>query len=77
MRPRISIRGCVRQAVCPSVRRSVGNAFVKIAENGVMQDEGASTAVYPALFLDSTIIPSAALYPRATLTLDCIGRRLA
>ena len=51
MRPRISIRGCVR----PSVRRSVGpsvrNAFVKIAENGVMQDEGASRAMYPALFL--------------------------
>ena len=53
MRPRISIRGCVRPSVGPSVRLSVGplvrNAFVKIAENGVMQDEGASRAVYPAL----------------------------
>ena len=65
MRPRISIRGCVRPSVGPSVgtsvRRSVGrsigpsvgplvrNAFVKIAENGVMQDKGASRAVYPAL----------------------------
>ena len=35
--------------MCPSVRRSVRNAFVKIAENGIMQDEGASRAVYPAL----------------------------
>ena len=42
MRPRISIRGCVR----PLVRR---NAFVKIAENGVMQDEDASYVVYTAL----------------------------
>ena len=58
MRPRISIRGCVRPSVRRSVGRSVGpsvgplvrNAFVKIAENGVMQDEGASRAVYPALF---------------------------
>ena len=55
MRPRISIRGCVhpsvRRSVGPSVRRLVRNAFVKIAENGVMQDEGASRAVYPALLL--------------------------
>ena len=58
MRPRISIRGCVRPSVGPLVRQSIGrsvgpsvrNAFVKIAENGVMQDEGASRAVYPALF---------------------------
>ena len=49
MRPRISIRGCVRPSVGPLVGRSVGNAFVKIAENGIMQDEGASRAVYPAL----------------------------
>ena len=49
MRLCISIRGCVR----PSVRRSVGpsvlNAFVKIAENGVMQDGDASYVVYTAL----------------------------
>ena len=46
MRPRISIRQCVRPSVGPLVR----NAFVKIAENGLMQDEGAFRAVYPALF---------------------------
>ena len=53
MRPRISIRGCVHPSVSlsvgPSVGRLVRNAFVKIAENGVMQDEGASRSVYPAL----------------------------
>ena len=43
----------VRRSVGPSVRPSVRNAFVKIAENGVMQDEGASRAVYPALFFAS------------------------
>ena len=48
MRPHISIRGCVRPSVGPSVR----NAFVKIAVNGVIQDEGASRAVYPALLSD-------------------------
>ena len=41
----------VRRSVGPSVRPSVRNAIEKIAENGVMQDEGASRAVYPALFL--------------------------
>ena len=46
MRPRISRKGCVR----PLVRRSVRNAFEKIAENGVMQDEDASNVVYTALF---------------------------
>ena len=59
MRPRISIRGYVRWSVRPLVRPlvrpsvgpSVGNAFVKMAENGIMQDEGASRAVYPALLL--------------------------
>ena len=59
MRPRISIRGCVRpsvrasvgRSVHPSVHPSVRNAFVKIAENGVMQDEEASDVVYTALFL--------------------------
>ena len=43
--------------MCPSVRRSVGplvgpsvrNAFVKIAENGVMQDGDASYVVHKAL----------------------------
>ena len=45
MRPRITIRGCVG----PSVRPSVRNAFVKIAENGVMQDGDASYVVYTAL----------------------------
>ena len=51
MRPRISIRGCVR----PSVRPSVRNAFVKIAENGVMQDGDASYVVYTALFADALL----------------------
>ena len=37
-------------SVRPSVRPSVRNAFVKIAENGVMQDEDASYVVYTALF---------------------------
>ena len=62
MRPRISIRGCVRPSVRPSVRWSVGplvrwsvgplvrDAFVKIAENGVMLDGDASYVVYTALF---------------------------
>ena len=66
--PSISIRGCVRPSVRPlvrpSVRWSVGpsvrHAFVKIAENGVMQlcsyavmryaVRGASYVVYTALF---------------------------
>ena len=43
MRPRITIRGCVR----PLVRV----AFVGIAENGVMQDGDASYVVYTALLL--------------------------
>ena len=50
MRPRTSIRGCVRPSVGPSVGPSVRNAFVKIAENGVMQDGDASYVVYTALF---------------------------
>ena len=45
-----SVGRSVRPSVRRSVRPSVRNAFVKIAENGVMQDEGASRAVYPALF---------------------------
>ena len=57
MRPRISIRGCVR----PSVRRSVGplvrDAFVKIAENGVMQDGDASYVVYTALLENFSLTP--------------------
>ena len=40
--------------VCPSVHRSIGPlvryAFVKIAENGVMQNGDASYVVYTALF---------------------------
>ena len=50
MRPRISIRGCVRPLVHPSVGPLVRNAFVKIAESGVMQDGDASYVVYMALF---------------------------
>ena len=46
MRPRISIRGCVR----PSVGRSVRDAFIKIAKNGVMQNEDASYVMYTTLF---------------------------
>ena len=52
MRPRISIRGCARPLVRRSVGPSVRNAFVKIAENGVMQDVDASYVVYTALFND-------------------------
>ena len=48
MRSHISIRGCVRL----SVRRSVRDAFVKIAENGVLQDGDASYVVYTALLLN-------------------------
>ena len=44
MRPRISIRG----SVGPSVGQ---NAFLKIAENGVVQDEDASYVVYTALLV--------------------------
>ena len=43
---RVSVRLLVRPSVGPFVR----HAFVKIAENGVMQDEDASYAVYTALF---------------------------
>ena len=45
----------VRPLVHPLVRPLVCNAFVKIAENGVMQDEGASGAVYPALFVTISV----------------------
>ena len=34
--------------------RLVRNAFVKIAENGVIQDRDASYVVYTALFLDAS-----------------------
>ena len=57
--PRISIRGFVRPSVGPSVGPSVRIAFVKIAENGVMQDEGASRAVYPALFIVELVYDAA------------------
>ena len=51
MRPRISMKGCVGPSVHPLVR----NAFVKIAENGVMQDGDASYVVYTALFFNDYI----------------------
>ena len=45
--------------VCPSVGRSVGpsvrNAFVKIAETGVMRDGDASYVVFTALFADALL----------------------
>ena len=50
MRPRISIRGCVHLSVSWSVGRLVCNAFVKITENGIMQDGDASYVMYMALF---------------------------
>ena len=40
----------VGPTVRPLVRPSVHTAFVKIAENGVMQDGDASYVVYTALF---------------------------
>ena len=43
MRPRISIRGV-------SVRRLARDAFVKIIQNGVMQDGDAAYVVYTVLF---------------------------
>ena len=46
MRPRISIRGCVRPSIRRCVGRLVRNAFVKIAEDGVMQDGDASYVVH-------------------------------
>ena len=69
MRPRISLRGCVR----PSVRWSARDAFVKIAENGVMQDEDASYVVYTALFfwIIATLSNSGQLLDAS------IGQRLA
>ena len=54
--PHLYKRVCpsVRRSVGPSGRRSfgpsVGHAFVKITENGVMQDGDASYVVYTALF---------------------------
>ena len=36
----------LNKRVCPSVRPLVHNAFVKIAENGVMQDGDATYIVY-------------------------------
>ena len=41
----------VGRSVRRSVRPSVRDAFVKIAENGLMQDEDASYVVYTALFI--------------------------
>ena len=51
MRPHLSIRGCVRPSIGRSVRPSIRHAFVKIAENRVMQAEDASYVVYSALLL--------------------------
>ena len=49
MRPRISIRGCVRPSVCPCVHQSVHplvrNALVKITVNGLMHVQDASYAL--------------------------------
>ena len=44
-----SVRWSIRRSVGRSVRPSVRDAFVKIAENGVMQDGDASYVVYTAL----------------------------
>ena len=53
----LAIFSCEKQLytrLCPSVGPSVGpsvhDAFVKIADNGVMQDGDASYVVYTALF---------------------------
>ena len=45
-----SVGPSVGPSVRPSVGPSVRDAFVKIAENGLMQDEDASYVVYTALF---------------------------
>ena len=39
MRPRISVRACVRRSVGPSVRRSLGSAFVKNARKRIFMGE--------------------------------------
>ena len=46
-----SVRWSVRPSVRPLVRPLVRNAFVKIAENGVIQDGDASYVVYTALLV--------------------------
>ena len=43
------------KSVCTSVRPLVRNAFVKIAQNGIMQDEDASYVVYTALLVACTL----------------------
>ena len=48
------LRGCVRPSIRPLVRPLVHNAFVKIAENGIMQDGDESYVVYTALFILKT-----------------------
>ena len=48
---RWSVRWSIGPSVGPLVGPSVHNAFVKIAENGVMQDGDASYVVYTALFI--------------------------
>ena len=52
MRFRISLRGCVRPSVCPSVRRSVPCYF----RRWKVRIQATSCAVYPAL-LDATLMP--------------------
>ena len=52
MRPRISrthLYKRVGPSVGPSVCRSIRHAFVKIAENGMMQEDDAFDVVYTAL----------------------------
>ena len=51
MRPSLPIRWCVPPSIGQSVRPSIWHAFVKIAENRVMQAEDASYVVYTALLL--------------------------
>ena len=51
----MSIHWSVRPSIHPLVHRLVCNAFVKIAENGVMQDGDASYVVYTALLISEQI----------------------
>ena len=59
----------VSPSVGPSVGPSVCIAFVKIAENGVIQDEDASYVVYTALlsFLSFVILVGRLVRPSVTL----------
>ena len=67
----------VRRSVGRSVGRSVRNAFVKIAENGVMQDEGASRSVYPPLSeLTCKNIKIFTLHSNFQKAIACLGMEL-